>query len=110
MGVKKLPADFVYLEDMYSDEYFPKFLVDKIKEILQSVVSFLEQGNTDTDLIQAQFDNAVLKINDLQDEFYEHDSELETGARESIGATVDNIIHYFEINIDPEEALREREW
>ena len=26
--MKKLNPDFVYLEDMYNDDYYPRFLVD----------------------------------------------------------------------------------
>jgi hypothetical protein len=50
----------------------------------------------------------MLKINELQEEFEENESEIETGARESIGETVERILEYFEIDIDSEEAMRER--
>ena len=52
----------------------------------------------------------TVTINELQEEFEENDSEIETGARESIGETVDQIIKFFEIDIDIEEAIRERDW
>jgi hypothetical protein len=52
----------------------------------------------------------TITINELQEEFEENDSEIETGARESIGETVDQIIKFFEIDIDIEEAIRERDW
>jgi Family of unknown function (DUF5713) len=103
---KKLPSDFEYLKEMYEDDYFPDFLVDKIK----NTVSFIEQGNHSTDEIQSSFDEMTLGINELEDEFMENDSEIETGARESIGDTVDKILTYFDIDIDVEEAIREREW
>ncbi len=50
------------------------------------------------------------KINDLQEEFDENDSEIETVARDSIGVTVEKILNYFGIDIDIEEAIRERDW
>lgn len=50
------------------------------------------------------------KINDLQEDFAEEESEIETGARDSIAATVEEILEYFEINIDTETALGRREW
>ena len=40
----------------------------------------------------------------------ENDSEIETVARDSIGVTVEKILNYFEIDIDIEEAIRERDW
>ena len=107
---KKLPEDFEYLKDMYEDEYFPDFLVDKVKELIKQTVSFIEEGNHSKDEIQASFDQMTVGINQLAEEFDEHDSEIETVARESIGETVDNILKYFNIDIDIEEAIRERDW
>ena len=49
-------------------------------------------------------------INDLQEEFDANDSEIETMARDSIGVTVEHILVWFDIDIDIEEALRERDW
>lgn len=110
MDAKKLPEDFRYLPEMYEDEYFPNFLVDKIKDTIKETVKFIEEVNHTTDEIQESFDQMILKINDLQEEFDENDSEIETIARDSIGMTVDKILAYFEIDIDVEEAMRERDW
>ena len=60
--------------------------------------------------VQEKLDEMTIKINELEKEFEENDSEIETVARDSIGVTVENILKYFEINIDIEEAIREREW
>ncbi|WP_442956515.1 DUF5713 family protein [Paenibacillus sp. YIM B09110] len=103
-------TSFEYLKDMYIDNYFPNFLVDKVKAELVNVVEFLEQGNLDIEEIQSKFDLAIQAINDLAEEFDENDSEIETVARESIAQTVANILTYFKIQIDTEEAIRERDW
>ncbi len=110
MNPQKLPADFAYLPEMYADKYYPKLLVDKLRAALQETVHFIEEGNHSTTEIQASLDQTILKTNELQAEFEEHDSELETVARESIAATVENILACFGIDIDIEEAIREREW
>jgi hypothetical protein len=107
---QQLPADFEYLKEMYSDAYYPTFLVDKIKDLIQQVVAFIEQGGHSKEEIQQAFDSMTLGINALEDAFYEEDSELETVARESIGATVQDILTHFNIDINVEEAIREREW
>lgn len=52
----------------------------------------------------------TIGINDLEDEFYENESEIETVARDSIGVTVEYVLKWFGIDIDIEEAIREREW
>ncbi|MBS1598175.1 MAG: hypothetical protein JST75_08115 [Bacteroidetes bacterium] len=107
---KKLPRDFEYLKDMYEDGYFPNFLVDKVRDLIKNVVLFIEEGDHSKDEIQTAFDQMTLGINGLQEQFEENDSEIETVARESIGDTVDKILSYFNIDIDVEEAIRERDW
>ncbi len=95
---------------MYEDDYFPNFLVDKLKDTIKETVHFIEEGIHTKEEIQNSFDKMILKTNDLQEEFEENDSEIETGARESIGMTIENILTHFDIDIDVEEAMREREW
>lgn len=108
--MKKFDKDYILLEEMYDDDYFPNFLVDKIKHELQKIIDLLEQGESDKEIIQSKFDEAVYVINDLQDEFDENDSEIETIARDCIGLTVEYILNWFGIDIDVEEAIRVREW
>lgn len=49
-------------------------------------------------------------INDLQEEFEENNSEIETAARDSIGETIAYILQWFEIDIDVENAIAVRNW
>lgn len=108
--MKKFDEDYKLLADMYQDEYFPDFLVDKVRELVQNVIDFLETEERDLEVIQEKFDEMTEAINDLQEEFEENDSELETGARESIGETVEYILKWFDIDIDVEDAIRMRDW
>lgn len=110
MDTLKLPSDFDYLPDMYADSYFPTSEVDKVKVAIQKVVVFLEQGSASTEKIQKKLDDMTLAINELQDDFADHDSELETGARESIAETVERVLAHFNVAIDIEDALGERDW
>ncbi len=57
-----------------------------------------------------KFDEMTLAINDLQEEFEENGSEIETEARESIGETVEYILSWFDIGIDVEDAIGQRDW
>ena len=84
--------------------------MDKGKDELQKVVDLLESGETDTEAVQEALDAAVCGINDLQEEFDENGSEIETVARECIAADVAYILEWFDIPIDTEEAIRERDW
>ena len=108
--MKKFVENYKLLDDMYQDGYFPDFLVDKVKELIQNVITFLENGESDLEKIQNKFDEMTLAINDLEEEFEENDSELETAARDSIGETVEYILKWFDIAIDVEDAIRERDW
>ena len=86
--MKAFDPNYKLLDEMYQDDYYPAFLVDKVKDELQKVIDLLESGETNTDAVQETLDEAVCGINDLQEEFDEHDSEIETVARECIAATV----------------------
>ena len=108
--MKKFDKNYKLLADMYQDEYFPDFLVDRVRGLVQNVIDFLETEERDLEVIQEKFDEMTEAINDLQEEFEENDSELETGARESIGETVEYILEWFDIDIDVEEAIRMRDW
>lgn len=108
--MKAFDSNYKLLDEMYQDGYYPDFLVDKVKAELQKVIDLLERGETDTEFIQEKLDEAVCAVNDLQDEFDENDSEIETVARDCIGTTVGYILEWFGIPIDVEEAIRERDW
>ena len=74
--MKAFDPNYKLLDEMYQDEYYPDFLVDKVKEELQKVIRLLESGETDIGAVQKTLDEAVCGINDLQEEFDENDSEM----------------------------------
>ena len=108
--MKAFDPNYKLLDEMYQDDYYPAFLVDKVKDEIQKVIGLLESGETDTEVVQEKLDEVVLAINDLQEEFDENESEIETVARDCIGVTIDYILKWFDIPIDMEEAIRERDW
>lgn len=110
MIAKKWDGNYTLLADMYNDTYYPKFLVDKVRDEIMKVISFLEKEVRTNKEIQQMFDEMTVAINDLQDEFDENDSEIETVAREAIGAAVFHILSYYNIDIDCETAISERDW
>ena len=108
--MKTFDKNYKLLDEMYRDEYYPNFLVDKVKGELKKVIDLLETGETDTGIIQEKLDEVICVINDLQEEFGENGSEIETVARDCIGENVGYILKWFDIPIDVEEAIRERDW
>lgn len=108
--MKQFDPNYQMLAEMYQDDYYPDFLVDKISSLLRKVITLLENDETDLKVIQSALDEAVEGINDLQAEFDENDSEIETVARDTIGETVAYILEWFDINIDIEDAIGARDW
>lgn len=107
---KPFDKEYVLLKDMINDEYYPKNLVEKIKEKIKKLISFLEEKERGISEVQTKLDSLVRYINNLAEKFDEEDSEIETVARDSIGETIEYILKYFNVDIDIEEAIRERDW
>jgi hypothetical protein len=106
----KFDDRYILLQSMYEDSFFPQYLTDKLKWQLIRLIEFLETDERDKNILQEKFDEFTLFVNSLQQEFADHDSELDTVARESIIASLDYILHWFKIDIPVETAVREREW
>ena len=96
---------------MYSDSYFPKFLVDKGKAILVDLCLQIEneQPKNLEDLYKLTH-AATEKFNDLEKVFDANGSEIETAARESIAADFEFIAHTYGYKADVEELIAPRNW
>ena len=57
--MKAFDPNYKLLDEMYQDDYYPAFLVDKVKDELQKVIALLESGETDTEVVQETLDEAV---------------------------------------------------
>lgn len=101
-----------FLTDMYNDEYFPTFLVDKCKDILVQLCYDIEQQQPKyVSALYLLAHAATEKINDLEEEFEDNDSEIETAARECIALNFAFIAKtYGFIGADVEEMLAPRNW
>jgi len=104
--------NYSFLKDMYNDDYFPNFLVDKIKVILIELCEKIEkEAPNSPESLFVLTHAATKKINDLDEEFEDNDSELETGARESMGEDFENIVRAYGFNdVDVEDVIAPREW
>ena len=104
--------NYVFLEYMSDDDYFPAFLVDKGKMILEDLCVQIElQKPSNLAELYALTHGATDEFNELDEEFYENGSEIETGARECIAGDFEFIAasYGFE-NADTEELIAPREW
>ncbi|WP_224998748.1 DUF5713 family protein [Cesiribacter sp. SM1] len=100
-----------FLSDMYQDDYFPDFLVDKGKAILVELCLQIESQQPQSLVELYTLTHAATdRFNDLGEEFDEHDSELETAARESIAADFEFIAKAYGFEADTEELIATRDW
>ena len=100
-----------FLKEMYEDQYFPNTIVDKGKAILINLCAKIE--NEKPNMLQELYKlshKATDEFNDLQEEFYENDSEIETAARECIAMDFEFIAKAYGFNADVEELIATRDW
>lgn len=103
--------DHPFLAPMYSDGYFPDVCVDLVKQVLVGLCESIERDRpADLAALYRLTHAATEAINDLEDVFYEHDSEIETGAREAIGAEFERIATAYGFEADIEELIAPRDW
>lgn len=103
--------NYQFLKGMYSDTYFPNVLVDKIKDSLENLCTKLEDTQDRTEEEEVQMIASVIDdVNELENEFYAYDSEIETAARETILEDVEKIMKHYQVVCDFEEATGHREW
>ena len=102
---------YPFLKEMYEDSYFPTKLVDKGKAILVGLCSKIEQEQPKSLYELYELTHAATdKFNDLQEDFEEADSELETGAREAIAEDFAFVAKAYGFEADIEELIATREW
>jgi hypothetical protein len=103
---------YTFLAEMYDDDYFPNFLVDKGKQILIDFCEAIEAEKLETlrDLYILSH-AATEKFNDLEEDFEENDSEIETAARECIANDFYVIAQSYGFEAaDIEELIAPRIW
>lgn len=100
------------LPGMYSDDYFPDHLVNKVRDIILGACSKIEEQNPkDLEELYSITCAATELINDLQDDFDDADSEIETVARDeiSLAFVVVAKTYGFE-DADIEKLVATRDW
>lgn len=101
-----------FLQCMYDDAYFPKHLVDKGKQILVRLAARIEREKpADEAALYVLTHAATDDFNRLAEEFFDADSEIETGARECIASDFAFIAKaYGFAKADVEELIATRDW
>ncbi len=105
-------ADYRFLAEMYDDAYYPSALVKKGADILVELCQQIEAQKPDgLGQLYALTLVATERFNDLQQEFDEQGSEIETVARGCIGTDFLAIAHAYGFDdADGETLISERDW
>lgn len=105
-------TDYQFLADMYRSGYFPDFLVDKGKAILVNLCEQIESEKpADLSGLYKLTHAATDAFNELQQEFWDNESEIETAARDCIGMDFEFIAKaYGYEDADVEELIATRDW
>ena len=101
---------YILLEELYEDSFYPDFLIDKIKYLLEDFINFVEQKPKNMADVGDKIYDLIQNANSLQYEFLDNDSEYDNIARECLIRNLEYIIQWFLLPINLEEALAEREW
>lgn len=103
--------EYSFLACMYADSYFPPFLVDKCKHILIQLCATIEATKPqDVDALYKLTHASTERINDLEDEFFANNSEIETAARECIALDFDFVAKAYDFDADIETLIATRDW
>jgi hypothetical protein len=105
-------AEHAFLQQMYTDSYFPDHVVDLGRAILLQLCERIEvEHPADLDALYALAQAATEEFNRLESEFAAAGSEIETVAREAIAEDFGFVASaYGFANADVEELIATRDW
>jgi hypothetical protein len=96
---------------MYQDSYFPDFLVDKGRAILiELCIQIEEKKPKNLPELYELTHAATQKFNDLDEEFGENDSEIETAGAVLIANDFEFIANAYGFDADIEALIATRYW
>ena len=103
---------YPFLQEMYADSYFPDELVKKGEDILRELcLQIEEQKPASLQELYELTHAATDKFNELQEEFDEQGSEIETAARDCIATDFEAIAKAYGFDdADTEDLVATRDW
>lgn len=105
-------SEHVFLEPMLGDEYYPAHLVAKGQDIFVRLRARLD-ASPPADLagLYELTHAATEEFNELQEEFWDADSEIETVARDVISVDMETVAKAYGFpEADIEELVAPRDW
>jgi Family of unknown function (DUF5713) len=105
-------ANYAFLQGMYDDGYYPNHVVDKGRTILLRLCERIEaERPADLKALYVLTHAATEEFNELESDFDEAGSEIETVAREVIAENFWAVANaYGFADADVEELIATRDW
>lgn len=92
-------------------EYYPAEITEKCREVLRQLCRDIEENKpADLDALYELSHAATEQINELEEEFDEAGSEIDTIARECLADDFEYIAEAYGFEADLEELIEPREW
>jgi hypothetical protein len=102
--------DHTLLKPMLTDAYYPGHLVAKGQDFLRQLAERIEREAPEGEAVCILTQATTEAFNQLQEEFWQADSEIETVAREAIAADVKFILEAYGYEVNIEKAITNRDW
>lgn len=103
--------EYRFLQEMAADPYYPPLLVAKGMAILSQLCERIESDRpVDLQALYALTHEATARFNELAVEFEDHDSEIETVARECIAGDFVALARAYGFDADVEALIAPRDW
>ncbi|WP_156299751.1 DUF5713 family protein [Streptobacillus canis] len=99
------------LKEMYENTYeYPKYCTNYVKRELVRLIEFFESGETRKTYIEEYIEEMVYELNDIQEIFWNGESDIDDFASKCILNEITNIIQKYRDDINIEQVLRHRRW
>ena len=102
--------EHTFLQPMLADSYFPKHLVAKGQDLLRQLAERIEREAPEGEAVYELTRATTCAFNELQREFCEAGSDIETAARDAIGSDIEFILKAYGYDVDIEKAIGNRDW
>jgi hypothetical protein len=106
----KKASEHTFLQPLLADTYFPKHLVGKGQALLHQLAERIEREAPEGEAVYELTRATAEAFNELQEEFLEAGSEIETVARDAIGSDVEFVLKAYGYDVDTENAIANRDW
>lgn len=106
----RFDKQYILLEQLYEDSFYPQYMLDKIKLMLLDFIFYIEENPTGITDVGNKIFELVEEVKSMQDEFIAEESEFDALAKETLLRDIEYIIKWYHLPVNLEKELTKREW